>query len=53
MKMLTLIETLEIKLADALNAANEFEAMGLQDSAEQWWLVAGVLSSIISEEKGN
>jgi hypothetical protein len=49
---MSLQEIVNNRLAFARNTAQEFDRMGMSDSAEMWWLVAGVLDGIILESGG-
>jgi hypothetical protein len=50
--MLTLREIVEYRLADAIDASERFEDMGMFESADEWELVAGVLARILAEADG-
>ena len=46
---MSLQETITARYAHARNTAIEFDRLGMDDSAEMWWLVVGVLDGIMLE----
>jgi hypothetical protein len=48
---MSLMEIIEKRQAHARNTAQEFDRLGMEDSAEMWWLVVGVLDGVILEAK--
>jgi len=44
---MSLQEIITARYAHARNTAQEFDRLGMEDSAEMWWLVVGVLDGIM------
>jgi hypothetical protein len=50
---MSLQEIITARIAHARNTAQGFDRLGMEDSAEMWWLVVGVLDGIMLDAEDN